>query len=368
MKKLTFVLMGVFGLIFTTNVYAVPETDFRISEYQKVTEEYTNTNTTNTYGTTYYLHYNSNTWFEGRSFWELGNWIETPNVYNNYFGSYSYDIRTATDLQNNLYTKVKHVSVDRILIQLPHEEFCPLNKDCRIDTIFRFYSTCDGIIQDNTTQYCRTLNAGQLANVMQNFQTQPTSNHCSYYPGYNGKNTDIGLSCYSPAGDKYLYIDLISLQKDYTPISAIQYAPLWYAVNFYLMYPFAVSGNSITDLANGGLSFFDDNYTKEIGTITSINGMHTPGPLTQLLALPVTFFNRLIQSFNNPCTSVSFGSLWGTNFTLTCPNLTPFKPIFDVVDIFVAGYLAYYIACKLIRLFNKITNLKEGGLEEAYNG
>lgn len=302
---------------------------------------------------TYYLNWVNQPWFDGSTFWDLNGSIPFQPE----------QIRwSTTDYQGNVGFGTELVYPEYINIQLPHSQFCDINKDCRIDTILRFYDASGGASGNKDSCDARCISGFRDNWII----TQTRETACTYKSGFNGNTSDIGISCYSPAGSELINIRFIQASKKYTTYN--QWTNSHFRqIGIYLKWPTSVQGNNITDLDQGGYEFFNSDYRKLISNQNAtLNGMHSNGTITNLLSLPITFLQRLVNSFNQNCSPVSIGTLWNTEIKFECVNLTTFSPILSIVDIFVSGFLAYRFGCKMVKLFNKFTSLKEGGLEDAY--
>lgn len=105
------------------------------------------------------------------------------------------------------------------------------------------------------------------------------------------------------------------------------------------------------------------------GTINSLSGqLASDNTITSLLLLPINFINVLIDGLSGECVPYSLGELWGSEIILPCVNLyNTFGVIWYMVDTGLSALVIFKMSKYFIRLFNKLTNLKDGGLEEAYS-
>lgn len=96
----------------------------------------------------------------------------------------------------------------------------------------------------------------------------------------------------------------------------------------------------------------------------------TNGTITQLLTLPITLLQAIVNGISTSCSSFSLGSLFGTNITLPCINLSNLigSGLFTTIDILFSGFMILAIGKKLIKIFNDFTNLKSNQIDELYGG
>lgn len=123
--------------------------------------------------------------------------------------------------------------------------------------------------------------------------------------------------------------------------------------------------NDIKDSIND--SSIDNNNAT--GTINNLSGqLASDNTITSLLLLPINFINVLIDGLSGECVPYSLGDLWGSEIVLPCVNLySTFGAIWYMVDTGLSALVIFKMSKYFIRLFNKLTNLKDGGLEEAYS-
>lgn len=96
----------------------------------------------------------------------------------------------------------------------------------------------------------------------------------------------------------------------------------------------------------------------------------TNGTITQLLTLPITLLQAIVNGISTSCSSFSLGSLFGTNITLPCINLSNLigSGLYSTIDILFSGFMILAIGKKFIKIFNDFTNLKSNQIDELYGG
>lgn len=104
-------------------------------------------------------------------------------------------------------------------------------------------------------------------------------------------------------------------------------------------------------------------------TITSIsNRLPSSNVLGNLITMPVMLVQKFINALSsNTCTPYSLGSLFGTNFSLPCVNLSNILgAVWTILDGVVSGFIAYEIGKHFVLIFHKLTSLDSNTLEEVY--
>ena len=116
-------------------------------------------------------------------------------------------------------------------------------------------------------------------------------------------------------------------------------------------------------------SSIDNNQaTSSASTWNSKNA--TNGVITQLLTLPISLLQAIVNGIQTTCSSFSLGSLFGTNITLPCINISSLigSGLFTTIDILFSGFMILSISKKMIKIFNDFTNLKSNQIDELYGG
>lgn len=86
------------------------------------------------------------------------------------------------------------------------------------------------------------------------------------------------------------------------------------------------------------------------------------GVITQLIALPINLYQKVLNSINGTCQSFNLGSLYGTNIILPCIELTDIlgSTLVNTIDLLMSGFFILHIAKKMIKAFESFTSMKEG--------
>ena len=94
------------------------------------------------------------------------------------------------------------------------------------------------------------------------------------------------------------------------------------------------------------------------------------GTVTNLLTLPISLLQAIVNGIQSSCTSFNLGSLFGTNIVLPCINIGSLigSGLWSTIDILFSGFMILAIAKKLIKIFNDFTNLKTNQVDELYGG
>lgn len=89
------------------------------------------------------------------------------------------------------------------------------------------------------------------------------------------------------------------------------------------------------------------------------------GTITQLLTLPISLYQKILNSLNGTCSSINLGSLWGHNLTLTCINLQNIlgSTLYNIIDILCCGLFILAFRKKMVDIFNHMTSLNDRGNE-----
>lgn len=89
------------------------------------------------------------------------------------------------------------------------------------------------------------------------------------------------------------------------------------------------------------------------------------GSITQLLTLPITLYQSILNSLNGSCTSFSLGSLYNHNLTLPCINLQNLlgSTLYGIIDILCCGSFILVFRKRMVDIFNHMTSLNDRGNE-----
>lgn len=108
-----------------------------------------------------------------------------------------------------------------------------------------------------------------------------------------------------------------------------------------------------------------DNSKAESDINTMKDKVASNGTITQLLTLPITLYQAILNSVNGSCSSYSLGSLLGTNLTLPCINLENYlgSTIWGIIDMVCSGLFILVFRKKMVDIFNHMTSLNDRGNE-----
>ena len=87
--------------------------------------------------------------------------------------------------------------------------------------------------------------------------------------------------------------------------------------------------------------------------------------ITQLLTLPITLFQNVLNNINGSCSSYNLGSLFGTSLTLPCINLESIlgSTLWGVIDVLISGLFILSFRKKMVDIFNHMSSLNDRGNE-----
>lgn len=129
--------------------------------------------------------------------------------------------------------------------------------------------------------------------------------------------------------------------------------------------------NEKIDETNDKLDDLNDNITSDdvpnsSDTLEDLQDeIATNNVISDLLLLPVTLYQKIINSLNGSCSSFNLGTLYNHNLILPCINLENYlgSSIFTTIDLIISGLFVLVIRKKFVDIFNNMTNLKNGGNE-----
>lgn len=92
--------------------------------------------------------------------------------------------------------------------------------------------------------------------------------------------------------------------------------------------------------------------------------------VSDMVLMPITLLNAFSSGFSGSCQAYNLGSLYGTNLTLPCINISNYlgATLWGIIDVLMSGFLIYGIGKKFVRVFNDFTNLKDSQVDELYGG
>lgn len=108
----------------------------------------------------------------------------------------------------------------------------------------------------------------------------------------------------------------------------------------------------------------DNNKTS--GDLETMSGKTASnGTITQLITLPITLFQSVLNSVGGSCSSMSLGTLFNHELTFPCLDLSSVlgSTLFNIIDILLCGSFILVIRKKFVDIFNHITSLKDRGNE-----
>ena len=87
--------------------------------------------------------------------------------------------------------------------------------------------------------------------------------------------------------------------------------------------------------------------------------------ISDLLLLPVTLFQNILNAINGTCNSFNLGNLFNSNLTLPCINIKRYlgDALYNVIDVLISGLFVLSIRKKFVDIFQNITSLKDRGNE-----
>lgn len=85
--------------------------------------------------------------------------------------------------------------------------------------------------------------------------------------------------------------------------------------------------------------------------------------ISSLITMPITIFQKILNSVNASCTPFTLGNLLGTNITMPCINLANYlgSNLWNVIDVIISGLFVFSISKTMIKVFNNFTSLKDKG-------
>lgn len=106
-----------------------------------------------------------------------------------------------------------------------------------------------------------------------------------------------------------------------------------------------IDNNNVSSTFEEFNSFLDDNST-----------------ITQLITLPITLYSSILNNVGGSCQSFNLGSLYGEYLVLPCVNIGNYlgSTLWGMIDLIISGFAVYFIAKKLIKVFNNFSSMKDG--------
>lgn len=105
------------------------------------------------------------------------------------------------------------------------------------------------------------------------------------------------------------------------------------------------SGNSNTDNANAIQGF--ENQLASNNTISS------------LITMPITLYQKILNSVNGSCSPFTLGQLLGTNVVFPCINPSTYlgSSLWSIIDVIISGLLIFAISKRFIKIFDGFTSM-----------
>ena len=97
------------------------------------------------------------------------------------------------------------------------------------------------------------------------------------------------------------------------------------------------------------------------------NSLASEQGIQTIFLLPITLIQSILNSLNSTsCSTINFGSLLGTNLTLTCIDLSSIlgSSFYNLLDLICCFGIIFGIRKYVIEIFEKITSLKEDNLND----
>lgn len=84
-------------------------------------------------------------------------------------------------------------------------------------------------------------------------------------------------------------------------------------------------------------------------------------PISDLLTMPLTILNTLIQTLSDTCSNYSIPFFYNTTITFPCFTISDYlgSNITNYIDLFICLYMCYNIAMLIVTIFEDITSLND---------
>ena len=91
--------------------------------------------------------------------------------------------------------------------------------------------------------------------------------------------------------------------------------------------------------------------------------------INQLVLMPITLLNAFVNGLSSSCSTYSFGTLFDTELTLPCINLSQkLGVVWATIDIILSGVFIFVFGKRCVKIFNDFTNLRSGQIDSLYGG
>lgn len=129
--------------------------------------------------------------------------------------------------------------------------------------------------------------------------------------------------------------------------------------------------NENTNTINNNLNDIEDTLTDDSvddpnSDINTMKGkLASNGVITQLISLPITLYQSVLNNIQATCHTFSLGALYGTNLSFPCINLESLlgSTLWNIIDILCCGLFILSFRKKMVDIFNHMSSLKDGGNE-----
>lgn len=120
------------------------------------------------------------------------------------------------------------------------------------------------------------------------------------------------------------------------------------------------SQNNINNSINDSTTDAPNNDVNSMNSKVASNNS-----ITQLLTLPITLFQNVLNNINGSCSSYNLGALYGHNLTLPCINLGSIlgSTLWGVIDVLISGLFILSFRKKMVDIFNHMSSLNDRGNE-----
>lgn len=110
----------------------------------------------------------------------------------------------------------------------------------------------------------------------------------------------------------------------------------------------------------------DSNIDDPSSSLSSMDGkIATNSVISDLLLMPVTLFQKVLNSINGTCSPFQLGALFDTNLVFPCINLSNLigSSLYGVIDVLLCGIFVLSMRKRFVDIFENITSLKDRGNE-----
>lgn len=121
--------------------------------------------------------------------------------------------------------------------------------------------------------------------------------------------------------------------------------------------------NSINEV---GETISDSSVDDPSSDIDSMkNKLASNGVITQLITLPVTLYQSVLNNINGSCSTFNLGSLYNHNLSLPCiqPENYLGSSLWGVIDVLCCGLFILSFRKRMVDIFNHMSSLKDRGNE-----